>query len=126
CRCSPPPTGTSARPTTCSACSSAATPTCGGCCCPTTSPAIRCGATSRSAASRSISPSPASCTGPEVQANGINQAALAPTTLHINMGPQHPSTHGVLRLELELDGEIVVACKPVIGYLHTGIEKTMQ
>jgi NADH-quinone oxidoreductase subunit D len=47
-------------------------------------------------------------------------------TLHINMGPQHPSTHGVLRLELELDGEIVVRCKPVIGYLHTGIEKSME
>jgi NADH-quinone oxidoreductase subunit D len=47
-------------------------------------------------------------------------------TLHINMGPQHPSTHGVLRLELELDGEIVVSCKPVIGYLHTGIEKSFE
>ena len=47
-------------------------------------------------------------------------------TLHINMGPQHPSTHGVLRLELELDGEVVVSCKPIIGYLHTGIEKTFE
>jgi NADH-quinone oxidoreductase subunit D len=47
-------------------------------------------------------------------------------TLHINMGPQHPSTHGVLRVELELDGEIVVSCKPIIGYLHTGIEKTFE
>lgn len=47
-------------------------------------------------------------------------------TLHINMGPQHPSTHGVLRLELELDGEVVVRCQPVIGYLHTGIEKTFE
>lgn len=44
----------------------------------------------------------------------------------INMGPQHPSTHGVLRLVLELDGESVVKCEPVIGYLHTGMEKTMQ
>lgn len=42
------------------------------------------------------------------------------------MGPQHPSTHGVLRLVLELDGEIVVDCKPVIGYLHTGFEKTFE
>jgi NADH-quinone oxidoreductase subunit D len=42
------------------------------------------------------------------------------------MGPQHPATHGVLRLELELDGEIVVRCKPIIGYLHTGIEKSME
>jgi NADH-quinone oxidoreductase subunit D len=46
--------------------------------------------------------------------------------LHINMGPQHPSTHGVLRLELALDGEVVVRCRPVIGYLHTGIEKTFE
>ncbi|MBX3314391.1 MAG: NADH-quinone oxidoreductase subunit D [Actinobacteria bacterium] len=42
----------------------------------------------------------------------------------INMGPQHPSTHGVLRLMLELDGETVLRTKPVIGYLHTGMEKT--
>ena len=40
----------------------------------------------------------------------------------INMGPQHPSTHGVLRLILTLDGETVVELRPVIGYLHTGIE----
>jgi NADH-quinone oxidoreductase subunit D len=46
--------------------------------------------------------------------------------LHVNMGPQHPSTHGVLRLELTLDGEVVVGCRPVIGYLHTGIEKTFE
>src|ERR671939_906010 len=46
--------------------------------------------------------------------------------LHVNMGPQHPSTHGVLRLELVLDGEVVVRCRPIIGYLHTGIEKTFE
>ena len=45
-------------------------------------------------------------------------------TMIINMGPQHPSTHGVLRLMLELSGETVLRCKPVIGYLHTGMEKT--
>jgi NADH-quinone oxidoreductase subunit D len=44
-------------------------------------------------------------------------------TMIINMGPQHPSTHGVLRLMLELDGETVVRTKPVMGYLHTGMEK---
>jgi len=44
----------------------------------------------------------------------------------INMGPQHPSTHGVLRVALELDGENVVACKPIIGYLHTGMEKQAE
>jgi NADH-quinone oxidoreductase subunit D len=45
-------------------------------------------------------------------------------TMIINMGPQHPSTHGVLRLMFELDGETVLRTKPVIGYLHTGMEKT--
>jgi NADH-quinone oxidoreductase subunit D len=45
-------------------------------------------------------------------------------TMIINLGPQHPSTHGVLRLMLELDGETVLRSKPVIGYLHTGMEKT--
>ena len=44
----------------------------------------------------------------------------------INMGPQHPSTHGVLRLQLELDGETVRRTKPIIGYLHTGMEKTAE
>ena len=47
-------------------------------------------------------------------------------TMIINMGPQHPSTHGVLRLLLELDGETVINCKPIIGYLHTGIEKNTE
>ncbi len=47
-------------------------------------------------------------------------------TMIINMGPQHPSTHGVLRLLLELDGETIVDCKPIIGYLHTGIEKNTE
>ncbi|MBL6636138.1 MAG: NADH-quinone oxidoreductase subunit D [Actinobacteria bacterium] len=45
-------------------------------------------------------------------------------TMIINMGPSHPSTHGVLRLMLELQGETVLRCKPIIGYLHTGMEKT--
>jgi len=47
-------------------------------------------------------------------------------TMLINMGPQHPSTHGVLRLVLELDGEVVVKCIPHIGYLHTGVEKECE
>jgi len=47
-------------------------------------------------------------------------------TLQINMGPQHPATHGVLRVELDVEGETVVRARPVIGYLHTGIEKTME
>ena len=47
-------------------------------------------------------------------------------TMTVNMGPQHPSTHGVLRLVLELDGETVMSASPTIGYLHTGIEKTCE
>jgi NADH-quinone oxidoreductase subunit D len=47
-------------------------------------------------------------------------------TLVLNMGPQHPSTHGVLRLVLEIDGETIVRMMPEIGYLHTGIEKTCE
>jgi NADH-quinone oxidoreductase subunit D len=54
-----------------------------------------------------------------------NQAIVGKTVL-LNMGPQHPSTHGVLRLLLELDGEVVVNCIPDIGFLHTGIEKNME
>ena len=44
----------------------------------------------------------------------------------INMGPQHPATHGVLRLHIELDGETIRRVKPIIGYLHTGMEKTAE
>ena len=51
-------------------------------------------------------------------------AAPDDETMIINMGPSHPSTHGVLRLVLELQGETVLRCKPVIGYLHTGMERT--
>jgi len=47
-------------------------------------------------------------------------------TLTLNMGPQHPSTHGVLRLVLEIDGETIIRLRPEIGYLHTGIEKTCE
>jgi len=52
--------------------------------------------------------------------------AIRAETMTINMGPQHPSTHGVLRLVLELDGETVLSAAPTIGYLHTGIEKTIE
>jgi len=57
---------------------------------------------------------------------GVADAALREETMIINMGPQHPSTHGVLRMVLELDGEYVVSCRPVLGYLHTGIEKNTE
>jgi NADH-quinone oxidoreductase subunit D len=56
----------------------------------------------------------------------VSDRALKGETVLLNMGPQHPSTHGVLRLLLELDGEIVVNCIPDIGFLHTGIEKNME
>lgn len=51
---------------------------------------------------------------------------LTRQTMELNMGPQHPSTHGVLRLVLELEGETVVQARPVIGYLHTGFEKLYE
>src|SRR5690349_20706758 len=53
-------------------------------------------------------------------------ADIRSETMTVNVGPQHPSTHGVLRLVLELDGETVLSCAPTIGYLHTGIEKTAE
>ncbi len=56
----------------------------------------------------------------------VSDRALEGETMLLNMGPQHPSTHGVLRLLLELDGEVVVSCVPDIGFLHTGIEKNME
>lgn len=56
----------------------------------------------------------------------VSERALTGETVLLNMGPQHPSTHGVLRLLLELDGETVVNCIPDIGFLHTGIEKNME
>src|ERR1700680_1809995 len=49
-----------------------------------------------------------------------------PRSMVLNMGPQHPSTHGVLRLLLELDGETIVKAAPDIGFLHTGIEKEFE
>ena len=51
---------------------------------------------------------------------------LRTETMTVNMGPQHPSTHGVLRIVLELDGETIISARPTVGYLHTGIEKTTE
>jgi len=56
----------------------------------------------------------------------VSERAVSGETMLLNMGPQHPSTHGVLRLLLELDGETVINAIPDIGYLHTGIEKNME
>jgi NADH-quinone oxidoreductase subunit D len=56
----------------------------------------------------------------------VSDRAMSGETMLLNMGPHHPSTHGVLRLLLELDGEEIVTCLPDIGYLHTGIEKNIE
>jgi len=56
----------------------------------------------------------------------VSGRAIEGETMLLNMGPQHPATHGVLRLLLELDGEIVINCIPDIGFLHTGVEKNME
>jgi NADH-quinone oxidoreductase subunit D len=56
----------------------------------------------------------------------IETAIGAAQTMVLNMGPQHPSTHGVLRVVLELNGELVAKAEPIIGYLHTGIEKSCE
>jgi len=60
------------------------------------------------------------------QAYGWRIEDLDVDEMILNMGPQHPSTHGVLRLILELDGETVTEARAGIGYLHTGIEKNME
>jgi NADH:ubiquinone oxidoreductase subunit D len=54
----------------------------------------------------------------------IGSQRLSSELLTLNFGPHHPATHGVLRLLVTLDGEIVQDVKPIIGYVHTGIEKT--
>jgi NADH-quinone oxidoreductase subunit D len=56
----------------------------------------------------------------------VSERAIQGETVLLNMGPQHPATHGVLRLLLELDGEQIVSCIPDVGFLHTGIEKNME
>src|SRR5947209_17064071 len=57
---------------------------------------------------------------------GPRREGMESELLTVNFGPQHPSTHGVLRLVVDLDGETIRRVKPVIGYLHTGIEKQME
>ena len=64
--------------------------------------------------------------GTTVDRNDVNVEVPSDETMIINMGPQHPSTHGVLRVMLELDGETILRTKPVVGYLHTGMEKTAE
>ncbi|MDQ3106938.1 MAG: NADH-quinone oxidoreductase subunit D [Actinomycetota bacterium] len=64
--------------------------------------------------------------GPSVSSDDISIEVDEDETMIINMGPQHPSTHGVLRVMMELEGETVLRSKPIIGYLHTGMEKTAE
>ncbi len=62
--------------------------------------------------------------GISVDPGAFNTEITEDETMILNLGPQHPSTHGVLRLMMELDGETVLRTKPIVGYLHTGMEKT--
>ena len=64
--------------------------------------------------------------GSHGRGGGAEEPQTGARRMVLNMGPQHPSTHGVLRLLLELDGETIVKCQPDIGYLHTGIEKEFE
>ena len=147
------PTGTSARSGTCSVSSSTAIPTSFGSCSPTTGRGIRSARTRSSAVSRRSTTARSSrpstngrCpdgdrsgtrvgeemahardglrSRPEIRDDVTGE--VRQETMIINMGPQHPSTHGVLRLLLELDGETVIRCRPIVGYLHTGIEKNTE
>ena len=70
---------------------------------------------------------PRCCEWPKWSADDpLDPASIADQRMILNMGPSHPSTHGVLRLMLEMEGETVLRSKPVIGYLHTGMEKTAE
>lgn len=62
----------------------------------------------------------------KIKTNDRQQAEFGDSIMELSFGPQHPSTHGVLRLQLRLDGEILVSADPVVGYLHTGIEKECE
>lgn len=62
----------------------------------------------------------------KVDKEHLRQLEETGDVMELNLGPQHPSTHGVLRLKLRLEGEVVLSCDPVIGYLHTGVEKECE
>jgi NADH-quinone oxidoreductase subunit D len=66
----------------------------------------------------------------EIPGSPVLELPATPSTgerrMVLTMGPQHPATHGVLRLIVELDGEVIVSVQPEVGYLHTGIEKTCE
>lgn len=62
----------------------------------------------------------------KIKLKDLEKFGLSGDVMELNLGPQHPSTHGVLRLKLRLDGEVILSAEPVIGYLHTGIEKECE
>lgn len=62
----------------------------------------------------------------KIKLKDLTKYGLAGDVMELNLGPQHPSTHGVLRIKLRLDGEVILSAEPVIGYLHTGIEKECE
>jgi NADH-quinone oxidoreductase subunit D len=62
----------------------------------------------------------------KIELNQLKETEHSNELMELNLGPQHPSTHGVLRIKLKLDGEIIVSAEPVIGYLHTGVEKECE
>src|SRR3982750_233732 len=69
---------------------------------------------------------PTEYTFPDAAAKAASGPEFETEKMSLSMGPSHPSTHGVLRLQLELDGEIVTKCDPVLGYLHRGDEKIAE
>src|SRR4051812_35416630 len=85
----------------------------------------RSAATSRSAASPSRSPTTNAAMA-ELAANGLLEEDRMTEVMTVNIGPHHPATHGVLRLVVDLEGEVVRDLRPVIGYVHTGIEKSCE
>src|ERR1700722_16158849 len=60
------------------------------------------------------------------KSDNLTQMESTDEILELNLGPQHPSTHGVLRLKLRLDGEVVVSAEPIVGYLPRGVEKERE
>src|SRR5690606_30978484 len=70
--------------------------------------------------------SKATAVRPASEGHGTGLGDFDTEYMRINVGPQHPSTHGVLRLVVDLDGERIVSLRPHVGYLHTGFEKTME
>src|SRR5262249_51526988 len=107
----------------CSASSSPAIPTCAAFCCPKSGRDTRCAKTTPSS-----SRTTAGCvkTWESRAASSMPETFLDSTELVLNMGPQHPSTHGVLRVILKLDGEKILGTDCVIGYLHRGVEKIAE